>query len=43
MNNKLCVITGANSGIGFETTKALAKQGAYIVMVCRNEDKAEAA
>ncbi|MBO6584640.1 MAG: SDR family oxidoreductase [Gracilimonas sp.] len=40
MNNKLCVITGANSGIGFETTKALAKKGAYIVMVCRNEDKA---
>lgn len=43
MNNKLCVITGANSGIGFETTKALAKKGAYIVMVCRNEDKAEEA
>ena len=40
MNNKLCVITGANSGIGFETAKALAKKGAYIVMVCRNEDKA---
>lgn len=43
MNNKLCVITGANSGIGFETTKALAQKGAYLVMVCRNEDKAEAA
>ncbi len=40
MTNKLCVITGANSGIGFETAKALAKKGAYIVMVCRNEDKA---
>ena len=40
MNNKLCVITGANSGIGFETAKELAKQGAFIVMVCRNEDKA---
>ncbi len=43
MNNKLCVITGANSGIGFETAKELAKQGAFIVMVCRNEDKAEVA
>ncbi len=43
MNNKLCVITGANSGIGFETAKELASQGAFIVMVCRNEDKAEAA
>ena len=43
MLNKLCVITGANSGIGFETAKALAQNGAYIVMVCRNEDKAELA
>lgn len=43
MNNKLCVITGANSGIGFETAKELAHQGAFIVMVCRNEDKAEIA
>lgn len=43
MTNKLCVITGANSGIGFETAKALAQKGAYIVMVCRNEDKAIAA
>ncbi|HET8865145.1 MAG TPA: SDR family oxidoreductase [Gracilimonas sp.] len=43
MNNKLCIITGANSGIGFQTAKALADKGAYIVMVCRNEDKAEAA
>ncbi|XWN36481.1 MAG: SDR family oxidoreductase [Balneola sp.] len=40
MTNKLCVITGANSGIGFETAKALANKGAYIVMVCRNEEKA---
>ncbi len=40
MTNKLCVITGANSGIGFETARELAKQGAFIVMVCRNEDKA---
>jgi len=43
MENKLCVVTGANSGIGFETTKALAKKGAYLVMVCRNEEKAETA
>lgn len=43
MNNKLCVITGANSGIGFETAKELAKKGAFIVMVCRNEAKAEVA
>lgn len=43
MNNKLCIVTGANSGIGFETSKALARKGAYLVMVCRNEEKATAA
>jgi len=43
MKNKLCIITGANSGIGFETAKELARQGAFIVMLCRNEDKAIAA
>lgn len=43
LNNKLCVVTGANSGIGFETTKELVRQGAFVVMVCRNEDKAIAA
>ncbi len=43
MKNKLCIITGANAGIGFETAKELARQGAFIVMVCRSEDKAIAA
>ncbi len=40
MQNKLCMITGANSGIGKATAMKLAEQGAYIVMVCRNEEKA---
>jgi NAD(P)-dependent dehydrogenase (short-subunit alcohol dehydrogenase family) len=43
MNNKLCIVTGANSGIGFETSKALAQKGAFLIMVCRNEEKAQAA
>ncbi|KAF0805550.1 short chain dehydrogenase [Alcanivorax xiamenensis] len=37
------VITGANSGIGFETALALADKGARVVMACRNPTKAEAA
>lgn len=40
---KIAVITGANSGIGFETTKALAKKGYHVVMVCRNLNRAEVA
>ncbi|MFZ4816813.1 MAG: SDR family oxidoreductase [Phototrophicaceae bacterium] len=43
MQGKTCLITGANSGIGYETALALAKMGAQIVMVCRNRTKAEAA
>ena len=39
MKNKVCLITGANSGIGFETAIELAKREAYIVMLCRNEQK----
>ncbi len=41
--DKICIITGANSGIGFETAKVLANDGINIVMVCRNRQKADAA
>ncbi|WP_040794826.1 oxidoreductase [Nocardia higoensis] len=35
------VITGANGGLGAETTRALAAKGATVVMACRNVAKAE--
>lgn len=40
---RVAIVTGANSGIGFETTKALAAKGATVVMACRNLEKANAA
>lgn len=43
MEDKRCVVTGANSGIGFETAKALAQKGAEVIMICRNREKGEAA
>lgn len=43
MKGKICLITGANSGIGKATAIGLAKMGATIVMVCRNKKKGEKA
>jgi NAD(P)-dependent dehydrogenase (short-subunit alcohol dehydrogenase family) len=37
------VITGANAGLGFETTLALARGGARVVMACRSPERAEQA
>jgi len=43
MKGKLCVITGANSGIGYETALALAKKGAEVIIIARNENKVKEA
>ena len=40
---KLCVITGASSGLGKETTRALCASGRYfVIMACRDVEKAKA-
>jgi NAD(P)-dependent dehydrogenase (short-subunit alcohol dehydrogenase family) len=41
MKGKICMVTGATSGIGRETALALARTGAEVVVVGRNREKSE--
>ncbi|MCJ7732613.1 SDR family oxidoreductase [Candidatus Bathyarchaeota archaeon] len=43
MKGRLCIITGANSGIGYHTTQGLAAMKATIIMACRDQEKGQKA
>ena len=40
---RIAVVTGANTGLGFETALGLASKECKVIMACRNKDKAEQA
>jgi NAD(P)-dependent dehydrogenase (short-subunit alcohol dehydrogenase family) len=42
-DGRVIIVTGANSGLGYETTMALAQKKAKIIMACRSMDKASRA
>jgi NAD(P)-dependent dehydrogenase (short-subunit alcohol dehydrogenase family) len=43
LSGRRCIVTGANSGIGYETALALADLGAEVVLVCRSRERGEEA
>lgn len=43
LDGKLFIVTGANTGLGYETTRALVKRGAKVILACRNLEKANEA
>lgn len=43
LTGRVCLVTGANSGIGFETSATLAERGATVWMLCRDRNRGEAA
>ena len=43
LTGKVAIVTGANSGIGWDTAVALAEKGAAVIMACRNLARSEPA
>lgn len=41
LNDKIIIVTGANTGIGFETVRELANRKAKVIMACRDMEKCE--
>lgn len=39
MHGKICLVTGANAGIGYATSLGLAQQGATLILVARDENR----
>lgn len=43
MNKKICIITGANAGIGKAAAIQIAREGYHVIIGCRNKERGEVA
>jgi NAD(P)-dependent dehydrogenase (short-subunit alcohol dehydrogenase family) len=43
LEGRVCLVTGANSGIGRATSRALAARGAHVILLCRDPGRGEEA
>jgi NAD(P)-dependent dehydrogenase (short-subunit alcohol dehydrogenase family) len=43
LDGKIAIVTGGNSGVGYESVKALAGKGAHVIMGCRSMSKCKTA
>lgn len=39
LSGKTIIVTGGNSGLGYESVKAFAGKGAHVILACRNQQK----
>jgi len=42
LSGKVAVVTGGNTGIGYETAKSLVLMGAHTIIACRSQERATA-